>query len=117
MVYRKILDELVAAVAGSDGALLLDANGEVIEGTGAADERLQLIAAYQGIALSSAQKTSARYDIGSIEYLLCRYKAGSVILRPLKEGFYLMLALGPEASVAQGLRHSDSARERLDAEM
>jgi predicted regulator of Ras-like GTPase activity (Roadblock/LC7/MglB family) len=117
MIYRKILAELVSTVAGSEGALLLDANGEVVDGAGTADERLQLIAAYQGIALSSAQKTSERYDIGSIDYLLCRYQTGSVILRPLKEGFYLMLALGPEASVAQGLRHSDSTRERLDAEM
>jgi predicted regulator of Ras-like GTPase activity (Roadblock/LC7/MglB family) len=117
MIYRKILEDMLRAVDGSQGALMMDANGEVVERAGATDERMHLIAAYQGIALSSAQRTADRYNIGGIEYLVCRYEAGSIILRPLKEGFYLLLALAPEAILAHGLRHSASAKERLDVEM
>jgi predicted regulator of Ras-like GTPase activity (Roadblock/LC7/MglB family) len=117
MIYQQILEEMLRAINGGQAAILLDANGEVVEGAGKADERFHLIAAYQGIALSTAQRTAERYDAGPIEYLLCRYENSTIVLRPLKEGFSLVLSLAPDASTAQGLRHSEKAKERLDAEM
>ena len=49
--------------------------------------------------------------------MVCRYAWGSVILRPLKDGYYLVLSLSSDASLAQAIRHSAVAQEDLDAEL
>ena len=104
-------------MAGAEAALLFDAEGEVVVQAGTRDERHRLIGAYQGIALAAAHRTSLRNAAGEIREVVCRYTWGSVILRPLKDGYYLVVSLSPEASLAQGLRHSDLAQESLNAEL
>ena len=52
--YRRILETLLARVAGARTALLLDAQGEVVVGAGDLGERQRLIGAYQGITLGMA---------------------------------------------------------------
>ena len=84
---------------------------------GARDERHRLIGAYQGIALAAARRILDRYQAGELGLVLCRYAKGTVILRPLEDGYYLVLALGPEASLAQGLRRTAETSERLRAEL
>jgi predicted regulator of Ras-like GTPase activity (Roadblock/LC7/MglB family) len=113
--YLAALERLLRAVRGAQAALLLDALGEVVVEAGARDDRHRLIGAYQGIGLAAAQRTMARYAGGGIRHILCRYTRGAVILRPLKDGYYLVVALGPEAGPAQGLWHSAHAQEELDA--
>jgi predicted regulator of Ras-like GTPase activity (Roadblock/LC7/MglB family) len=114
--YLLILEQLLGAVAGVQAALLLDTQGEVVVAT-PADDRHRLIAAYQGIALLIAQRTSRRYAVGRIGHVLCRYSRGSVLLRPLKDGYYLLVSLTPEASLALATRHSAETARRLDAEL
>ena len=104
-------------MVGAHAALLLDAEGEVVVEAGARDEPQRLIAAYHGITLAAVQRTSARYAAGDIQLVVCRYAGGSVIMRPLKDGYYLVLSLGPEASLARGLHHSSLAQESLNEEL
>jgi len=68
---------------------------------------------------ASAMRTqsTARFAAGHIGYMVCRYARGSVLLRPLKDGYYLVLSLSPEAVLAQALRHSAATREELDREL
>ena len=116
MPYQEVLDELVGA-AGARGALLLDSAGEVVVEGGARDLRHRLIGAYQGLALAAARRTLERHGGGSIEYILCRYGEESVILRPLKDGYYLVLSLPAAGRVGEGLHHSGRAQERLNREL
>ena len=97
MPYRRILESLLAAVAGSRSALLLDAQGELAVGAGEINDRQRLIGAYQGIALGLASRTLARFESGDIDTLICRYERGTVLLLTLKDGYYLVLSLGPQA--------------------
>jgi predicted regulator of Ras-like GTPase activity (Roadblock/LC7/MglB family) len=113
MPYQRILDALVRGDS-VHGAMLLDSEGERVIEAGAADYRHRLIGAYQGIALSTAQKTTERYEIGSIRYLLCRYSDASVILRPLKDGYYLIVSLSREAHLPLALYRSGQAQDRLN---
>jgi len=115
--YLVILQKLIEAVAGAQAALLLDAQGEVVVEAGVKDDRHRLIAAYHGIALSTAQRTTDRYDVGALHLVLCRYAWGSVILRQLKEGYYLSVSLLPTANLAAGVHHSARAQQSLDAEI
>jgi predicted regulator of Ras-like GTPase activity (Roadblock/LC7/MglB family) len=114
MDYQVILDDLQRRMAGSRGVLLLDVAGEVVLESGNRDERLRLIGAYQGIALAGARKASERYSTGEIEYMLWRYEHGSVILRPLKDGYFLVMNLASDVLPAQALLLSAEAQERLN---
>jgi predicted regulator of Ras-like GTPase activity (Roadblock/LC7/MglB family) len=117
--YLLILERLLRAVAGARAALLLDPNGEVVVDTGAKDLQHQhrLIGAYQGIALATARRALERHAVGRIDQLTCRYALGTVALTALKDDYYLVLALSPEASLGTGLYHSARAREELNAEL
>jgi predicted regulator of Ras-like GTPase activity (Roadblock/LC7/MglB family) len=117
MPFQALLDRLVGCVAGAQGAVLMDASGEVVFEAGDGDERHRLIGAYQGIALVRLRNVREHCDIGGVRHLYCRYTEGHVILRPLKDGYYLVLSLAPGANVGQALFRSAEARERLDAEL
>jgi predicted regulator of Ras-like GTPase activity (Roadblock/LC7/MglB family) len=115
--YLKLLEGFLERAPGAHAALLLDAQGEVVVEAGARDDRHRLIGAYHGIALGFAQRSTRRYAAGSIHYIVCRYAWGTVILRPLKDGYYLVVSLSPEASLSCCLHRSAETQERLDAEL
>lgn len=117
MPYRRILEALLARVKGARSALLLDAQGEVVVGAGDLDEGQRLIGAYQGIALGMASRTAERFDAGDVRTLVSRHEGGAVVLTTLKDGYYLVVSLGPRAVPAAAARHCEEARERLDREI
>jgi predicted regulator of Ras-like GTPase activity (Roadblock/LC7/MglB family) len=115
--YRKILERLLTGVPGSRTALLLDGQGEVVVGAGDLDERHRLIGAYQGIALGMVSRTAGRFDLGSVGSLVWRHKGGTVILTTLRDGYYLVLSVGPRTLVAAAQRQCETTGERLDEEI
>ena len=117
MPYKAILEDLVRSVDRVEGALLLDSSGELVIGSGRADTPQQLIGAYQGIVLAQAQRVASRHALGDVRYLLWRHGRGSVIVRPLKDGYFLVVSVGPEGDVAGGLHRSAAVQERLNAEL
>ena len=54
MPYQRILETLLAGVAGARAALLLDSQGELVVGAGELGERERLVGAYSGITLGMA---------------------------------------------------------------
>jgi predicted regulator of Ras-like GTPase activity (Roadblock/LC7/MglB family) len=112
--YRRILEDLLARVPGSRAALLLDGQGEVVVGAGDLDETQRLIGAYQGIALGMASRAAERFDAGPVRSLAWRHAEGGVILVTLKDGYYVVLSLGPAALVAVATRRCEDARRLLD---
>jgi predicted regulator of Ras-like GTPase activity (Roadblock/LC7/MglB family) len=115
MPYQALLEELVRSVPGAEGALMLDSLGEVVVEAGVRDDRHRLIGAYQGIALLIAQKTSTRYAAGEVSHIVCRYSGGSLILRTLKDGYYLVVALQPNAPLARAMHRSALAQAGMNA--
>jgi predicted regulator of Ras-like GTPase activity (Roadblock/LC7/MglB family) len=115
--YRRILEALLAKIAGARTALLLDAQGEVVVGAGDLDERQRLIGAYQGITLGMVARASQRVGGGEVRALISRHEGGAVVLATLKDGYYLVVSLGPEALPAVALRHCEDARQKLDLEI
>ena len=102
---------------GSQTALLLDAQGEVVVGAGDLDERHRLIGAYQGIALGMVSRTASRFGIGGIDTLVWRHADGSVILGTLRDGYYLVLSLGVRAPAALARHRCERTRDRLNQEI
>jgi predicted regulator of Ras-like GTPase activity (Roadblock/LC7/MglB family) len=116
MPFQRLLDSLLR-LPGVVGALLLDSEGEVAIESGAADIRHRLIGAYQGIALATARRVHARYGHGATHGLACRYDEGLVVMRPLKDGYYLVVSLEPERPLAPALRATAELAVRLDEEL
>jgi predicted regulator of Ras-like GTPase activity (Roadblock/LC7/MglB family) len=117
MPYKRILQDLVQAVPGAQAALLLDVQGEVVVEAGPRDERYRLIAAYQGITLSSLRRATERHGTGQILEVISKHAGGSVILRPLRDGYYLVFAVSPAADLARSLRRSALAKDALVVEL
>jgi predicted regulator of Ras-like GTPase activity (Roadblock/LC7/MglB family) len=115
--YRVILERLLERVPGSLAALLLDAQGEVVIGAGQVDERHRLIGAYQGIALGAAERAAERFDAGTVRSLAWRHDGGTVVIEPLRDGYYLLLSLGQRAIVGLAQRRCEEARARLEVEI
>jgi predicted regulator of Ras-like GTPase activity (Roadblock/LC7/MglB family) len=101
-------------VPGARAALLLDSTGELVMAAGARDEGNRLVGAYQGIALAEAQRAAARHGAGDVQELISRYEGGIVILQPLKDGYYLVLVLGPRAGLALGRQRLGPAQDRMN---
>jgi predicted regulator of Ras-like GTPase activity (Roadblock/LC7/MglB family) len=115
MPYRLLLESLVSSVRGARAALMLDPAGEVVLEAGERADQHRLVAAYQGILLSAARRTLESHAAGGIHYLLCRYRAGQVILRPLKDGYYLVLSLSADSDLAHGIHYSGEAQAGMNA--
>lgn len=105
------------SIRGARAALLLDSEGEVVVEAGLRDERHRLIGAYQGIALATLRRLSRHYGWGGIDYLLCRYDEGSLVLRPLRDGYFLVVALGPDGGTAEALHRTDRAQALMNQEI
>ena len=96
---------------------MLDSTGEVVAEAGASDERHRLIGIYQGIVLAAARRLLLPLPAGDIQYLVTRYHAETLILRPLRDGYYVVVTLGPAADVARAIRRSTAAQDRMNEAM
>jgi len=114
MLYLTSLESLLASVKGAHAALLLDSEGEVVVEAGDKQWRHRLIGAYEGIALYELRRIVTRHEMGHLEYVTRRHAGGSVILRPLKDGYYLIVSLGPDAAVAEAVHRSEVTRVALN---
>ena len=111
------LETLLAAVPGARAALLLDSQGELVVGAGDLGETERLIGAYSGITLGMALRSAERSSAGGIDHIVWRHDHGSIVICPIKDGYYIALFLGPEALVAAGVRRAREARTPLDEEI
>jgi predicted regulator of Ras-like GTPase activity (Roadblock/LC7/MglB family) len=115
--YRRILETLLSRVAGARSVLLLDTQGEVVVGAGELDERERLIGAYQGIALGMVSRAAERVGLGEVRTVVSRHATGTVVLATLKDGYYLVISLGPAALPAVAARRCEEARQKLNQEI
>jgi hypothetical protein len=117
MLYLSSLEGLIASVDGAQAALLLDSEGEVVVEAGDKQWRHRLIGAYEGIALAELRRIVSRHALGRLDYVTRRHAGGCVILRPLKDGYYLIVSLGPGATVAEGVHRSSVTKDQLEADL
>jgi predicted regulator of Ras-like GTPase activity (Roadblock/LC7/MglB family) len=118
-MYQTLLEQLVKTVSGANAAVLLDVEGEVVVEAGAqADrDRHRLIGAYQGLMLAAMRRFSPGCDLGPLDYMIRRHRDGTIILRPLKDNYYFVLCLAPDAPTALGIHHSARTQKLLNEEL
>jgi predicted regulator of Ras-like GTPase activity (Roadblock/LC7/MglB family) len=110
--FRTILRELVRAVDGAEGAIVVDAEGEAVrwfpENT---SDRLLLRAAYVALSAESCRASLEKLRLKKTEPIVLGYQGASFVADDLGGGYSLILELNASANLAQAMdKIKDSAK-------
>jgi len=113
-----VLSELVAAVDGATGAILLEADGEAVhwypEGGG---ERLRLRGAYIAVVVKSCRSTGVCRNPLELVCLTLKYVGSSFIAQEINRDCLVVLEMEPDVNAGQAAFRMRSAIERLRVEI
>jgi predicted regulator of Ras-like GTPase activity (Roadblock/LC7/MglB family) len=116
MPFRKILEEF-SRKTGALGAAMLDYEGETVEASTVADDfELKTIGAHKGIILNMLKDISNRRN-EALESVAIETARARLAIIPLKEGYYLLVALTRKTPVGKALFESRHAAELIKKEM
>lgn len=115
--YLTLLKQLLESVDGALAAGFADYEGETVELAGSLEDyphRLHL--AYQGIVLHKLQQAhNASAETPSRISLTCQKR--SVVIQPLKSGYYLVLTLARGASLHRAEWHLERTAQELNPDL
>lgn len=117
MAFARILKELTGR-AGASGAIMLANDGEVVAShTDQEGLDIDLIGAHHGIILSIIRDASARSDFKDIKSVSITTDTNRLAISTLKEGYYIVLAMGKALPIGKALYESKRAARLLEEEM
>ena len=117
--FTEMLSSLVNRVDGALGAAFVDSSGEAVESLSADENNdlIDLMGAYQGIAFQASRRIVDQLDAGSIDYFYTSYEEASFLIKALDQDYFIMLVLGPEANLGQGIYNVRRAAEAFNREI
>ncbi len=118
MPFQRILDDLAAATADAEGAVLVDHEGEAIVHAGTADDfALKLLAAHLGIIVGQIRAASERLADGKPFAAVFSLEDRRCLAGTVGADYALVLTCTREAIVDRALRRFEGARELLEKEI
>ena len=122
MPFQRILRELLEVTPGAVGALFLDRGGEAVELWSdrvfdVGPESLRAIGAYQGVYLGQLKRLCQRIGVGPPQRFTIDFEQARVLSCDLKEGYYLVLVIDPNANEGIAWHHLSECRGKLIAEL
>jgi predicted regulator of Ras-like GTPase activity (Roadblock/LC7/MglB family) len=118
MAFKDILKNL-AAKTGATGAVMLDREGEMVEHY-ATKKGLELdaIGAHKVIILNMVKDVASRHaGSGPVKSVGITTKTTKLAITPLKEGYYLLLAMDRTRPLGKAVLECKRAVPRLEKEM
>jgi predicted regulator of Ras-like GTPase activity (Roadblock/LC7/MglB family) len=117
--FTEMLSSLVNRVDGALGAAFIDSYGEAVQSLSADEDSdlIDLMGAYQGIAFQASRSIVDQLEAGSIDYFYTSYENASFLIKALDQDYFLMLVLGPEANLGQGIYNVRRAAEAFNQEI
>ena len=117
--FTELLASLVDGVEGALGAAFIDNYGEAVQTymVGGDDEYLKLMGAYQGLALQTSRNVIKQLDAGTVDYYFTSYENVSFVVKALQQDYFILLALGPDASIGQGIYRVQRVADAFDREI
>lgn len=113
-MFKEILKKMVDAVPGARGAVFADWEGESVEHYYSGPEYdIKLVGAHQGILLNIMGEVSTGCGLGGVRCMLVTTGKGKLLVRPVKDGYYLAMLLGPSASGGLAMRAAETAAAEL----
>lgn len=120
MVFRSILDQLLATTAGAVAVIFLDFQGETVElvcDRDLSDHDLRIVGAYQGIFLSRLRELCAKANLGNPHRFKIEFRSNTILSCDLKDGYYLVLLLDEKGSEGSAWRKLEECKKRVLEEM
>ena len=112
--FTRILERLLAATPGAQGAALVDFEGETVDYAGRLDPfELKIAAAHWLIVLS---ETAEATHVGPISQLTVRARGRAYYVRRLEENYAVVVVLHPRAAFAVSERAMQEAIAGLSVE-
>lgn len=119
-MFRLILNELLATTPGALAAIFLDYDGETVDlvcDRDISDHELRIIGAYQGIFLMRLREICTSTQAGALRRMKLAFTDVTILSAELKDGYYFVLLVQPEASEALAWRGVERCRQQLLDEM
>ena len=120
MVFRSILDQLLATTAGAVAVIFLDFEGETVElvcDRDLSDHDLRIIGAYQGIFLSRLRELCAKASLGTPRRYKIEFAENTIMACDLKDGYYLVLLLDDRGNEGNAWHKLEACKQQVMAEM
>ena len=115
--FATILRAAVERVPGALGAVFADHEGETVDHYSLLEPfDTKLIGAHLGVLLDQARKACEGAGVGAALAVVVRGERGFVV-RPVADGYYVVMALAPYTPTALALRALDVAAGSLRREM
>ena len=117
MPYLSILKKLLESVDGAVGAGFVDYEGETVQLTGQLEDYAHRVhLACQRIFLEKLISIHNRYLIPPSS-LVCVYQNLTLVIKPLKNGYLLVLTLAHRRQLTKALRVAEEAAARLNLDI
>ena len=117
MLYKDVLQHLLEKVDGALGAGFVASDGETVQLEGQLEDfahRLHL--AYQGILLQALSNIHANQTT-NLQVVLSIHQNYSVAVKPLSDGYFLVLTLKRGKNLHHAVRFLEQAAEELNREL
>lgn len=110
--FTLILERLLAATPGSQGAVLVDSEGETVDYAGSLEPfELKIAAAHWQIVLGAAREEAPR--LGQIQQIMVRARTRSYLVRRVQERYAVVVVLHRHAAFAVSERALQEVDLRL----
>lgn len=120
VVFRGILEELLATTSDAFAAIFLDFEGETVQlvcDRDISDHDLRVIGAYQGVFLERLRALCKKTKIGPPRKFKIEFDGLMILSSDLKDGYYLTVLLDGHANESYAWHQLDLCCVKLMAEM
>lgn len=116
--FAEILREAVEHTPGAVGGSFAAHDGELVDAFTARDrDEWAVLTAHYGVVLANLESAFNTLHVGGPQYFVVEHTKYDVLVQPVAEGYFALLALARPASISAGLRALGHAVRRLAREM
>ena len=116
--FARILREAVEGTPGAVGGAFAAHDGEMVDAFTARDaDDWATLTAHYGVVLANLEAAFNTLHVGGPQYFVVEHTKYDVLVQPVADGYFALIALMRPASISAGLRALDLAAKQLAKEM
>ena len=102
-MIQSIMEDLIGAVSGAQGAIFLDDEGESISQVGETTLDMKLLGAWKEIHFDNIKEITGRLGLGNVNAVLFSLEEGNALIAPVAGSYSLLLFLSSFSDVRVAL--------------
>jgi predicted regulator of Ras-like GTPase activity (Roadblock/LC7/MglB family) len=116
--FAQILRDAVEHTPGAVGGAFAAHDGEMVDAFTQRDrDEWAVLTAHYGVVLANLESAFNTLHVGGPQYFVVEHTKYDVLVQPVADGYFALLALARPASISAGLRALGEAVRRLAREM